>query len=90
MIKELKLNDIKTAPKDGTFIILFWGTPLSDSTFYNVRESKWWKPKNTDQWEKGARPHWEYLADDDFIMEIKENDILGWLPVPESAKSLNE
>ena len=74
------LRPMSDAPKDGTKIIIMWNTPNMDFNDYDIRVAWWWKPTCLHQWESGARPHWEYITDNNFAMGIKEP--LGWLPKP--------
>jgi len=74
------LNPMDTAPKDGTRIIIVWYDEAMDSRNYNIREAWWWKPTQLDQWERGARPHWEYISDHDSCHTISNPN--GWMPKP--------
>ena len=78
MNKLIQLEPMATAPKDGTRIIIVWYDEGMDTLKYNIRMARWWKPTRLEQWEAGARPHWEYINDNNFCMEIHKPN--GWLP----------
>ena len=70
------LQPMNTAPKDGTLIIVVWYDEKMDYRKYNIREAKWVaKP----------RPHWEYINDNDFCMDIKQPN--GWMSKPKLLKA---
>lgn len=77
------LRDIESAPKDGTHIIIK-GDCL-DSSIISYYEAWYWKPGTIEQWEAGARPHWETLING---ATYKIKNIVGWIPLPEE-KNIN-
>jgi hypothetical protein len=76
------LRPMSEAPKDGTKIIIMWNTPNNDINDYDIRVAWWWTPTYLHQWERGARPCWEYISDNNYTATIKEP--LGWLPKPKA------
>ena len=71
------LKDMGSAPKDGTHIII--KGDCHDGDFISFTEAWWWKPKTIEQWENGARPHWEYLCKGGMFTV---SNPVGWIPLP--------